>query len=140
MKSHAHTLIRPTLDHQFAMPLILHGHDEATDTAEEAPKLDLNQHFFQQQTTTACAFARDDKLAKRGINCGDLLMVNRQLRPQHDDIILVMADGDMTCKILDLDNNTIHHDNHEEQPIPIAELDQLHVLGVITHSSRQFRN
>lgn len=140
MKSHAHTLIRPILDHQLAMPLILHGHEDVSDADEEPPQLDLNLHFFQQQTTTACTFARDDKLAKRGINSGDLLMVNRQLRPQHDDIILVMADGDMTCKILDLHNNTIHHDNNEEEPTPIAELDQLHVLGVITHSSRKYRN
>jgi DNA polymerase V len=127
------------------MPLILHGEDMAMsnntsdNSDDDSQQFDFQQHFIQHEEATLCTFARDDSLQNRGVCSGDLLIVNRKLRPQHNDIVLAALYGDLTCKILDLTNNTIHSGSDDETPTPIADLDELHIIGVVTHSSTKHR-
>ena len=55
--------------------------------------LDLNQHLIKHPAATLFVNANDDSMIKAGIFCGDLLIVDRSLKPSDKKIVIVNQDG-----------------------------------------------
>ena len=68
------------------------------------PPLDLNELLVKRPAATYFVRVEGDSMIGAGISDGDLLVVDRSLRPADDDVIIASVDGDFTVKTLRLGN------------------------------------
>ncbi|NIB39630.1 DNA polymerase V [Pseudomaricurvus alkylphenolicus] len=126
---------------QIALPLFLHS-----DTAgfgspldEEEPGLDLNDYLLRQPDNSFYARAKGDALLHQGIQDGDLLVIDRALKPQHGDIVVAVLDGELICRELDLRNSLLLSGDENLPPVSLGDSAELRIEGVVLHSIRQHR-
>jgi len=99
--------------------------------------LDLNELLVQKPSATFFAWAEGDSLKDIGIYDGDLLIVDRSIKPKQNMIVVAALDGELTCKILDIKNKRLLAANHLFPAISIAGSESLIIEGVITHSIKK---
>ena len=77
-----------------------------------------------------------------GLGDGDLLMVDRSLRPQHGDIVVAEVDGDFTCKQLYQRGQEVKllPANSEFPEIVFRDGQSLTICGVVTAAIKRFRH
>ena len=63
-----------------------------------AEPLDLNELLVRRPASTFFVRVQGDSMTGAGIRDGDLLVVDRSLRPASGDIIIACVDGDFTVK------------------------------------------
>ena len=68
------------------------------------PPLDLNELLVRRPAATYFVRVDGDSMSGAGISDGDLLVVDRSLRPADGDVIIASVDGDFTVKTLRLGN------------------------------------
>ena len=68
--------------------------------AEQYPEspLDLNELLVKRPAATYFVRVEGDSMVGAGIRDGDLLVVDRSLRPADGDVIIASVDGDFTVK------------------------------------------
>ena len=99
-------------------------------------QLDLNEYLIKHPNATFYARANGQSLTGRGIFDGDLLIVDRAISARHGDIVVAALDGELTCKILDLNRRCLESANRNMSPIFIPENASLIIEGVVLHSIR----
>ena len=99
--------------------------------------LDLNEHLIKHPAATFYARANGSSLVGRGIYDGDILVVDRSIKPTHGAIVVAALDGQLTCKILDVHRQCLESANPNMSPIPIPDHADLIIEGVVIHSIRQ---
>ena len=62
------------------------------------PPLDLNELLVRRPAATYFVRVQGDSMVGAGISDGDLLVVDRSLRPADGDVIIASVDGDFTVK------------------------------------------
>ena len=62
------------------------------------PPLDLNELLVKRPAATYFVRVEGDSMIEAGIHDGDLLVVDRSLRPASGDVIIASVDGDFTVK------------------------------------------
>ena len=70
----------------------------------QEPPLDLNELLVKRPAATFFVRVQGDSMTGAGIHDGDLLVVDRSLRPASGDVIIACVDGDFTVKTLRLGN------------------------------------
>ena len=66
--------------------------------AFSADILDLNELLVKRPAATYFVRVEGDSMIEAGIHDGDLLVVDRSLRPASGDVIIASVDGDFTVK------------------------------------------
>ena len=66
--------------------------------------LDLNELLVKRPAATFFVKVQGDSMVGAGIHDGDLLVVDRSLRPASGDVIIACVDGDFTVKTLRMGN------------------------------------
>ena len=66
--------------------------------------LDLNELLVRRPAATFFVKVQGDSMTGAGIRDGDLLVVDRSLRPASGDVIIACVDGEFTVKTLRLGN------------------------------------
>ena len=64
----------------------------------QEPPLDLNELLVKRPAATYFVRVEGDSMIGAGISDGDLLVVDRSLRPADGDVIIASVDGDFTVK------------------------------------------
>ena len=103
-------------------------------------KLDLTEHLVKHPSATYYIKAMGDSMVDYGIFSGDLLIVDRSLTPQVDDVVIAAIDGELTCKCLGIMNGQ-HHllaGNALYPPIPLMGK-EVHIWGVVIHTIHSLR-
>jgi len=77
----------------------------AEDHIDQA--LDLNEHLIAKPSATYFARASGDSMEGAKIYDGDLLIVDRSQAPEQGRIVIASVDGQLTCKILDINNRCL---------------------------------
>jgi DNA polymerase V len=95
--------------------------------------LDLNEHLVKHPVATFFARAAGTSMQGVGIFDKALLIVDRALTAQNDDIVIASVNGELTCKILDTKAQALRAANPGYAPIPINEGTDCVILGVVTH-------
>lgn len=103
--------------------------DDFIDTS-----LDLNEFLIQKPAATFFAWAEGDSLKNVGIDHGDLLIIDRSVERQQGSIVVAAIDGQLTCKILDLQHQCLRAANEHYPPIKITEDEDLLIEGVVIYS------
>ena len=79
------------------------------------PPLDLNELLVRRPAATYFVRVEGDSMVGAGISDGDLLVVDRSLRPADGDVIIASVDGDFTVKTLRLGNGEWGTGNGEQR-------------------------
>ena len=98
--------------------------------------LDLNTHLIKHPAATFFVRAEGDSMIGRGIYSGDLLIVDRSIKPQNGQVIIAAIHGELTCKQLDMQRRQLVPANRRYAPIPITQDCGFTVEGVVTASIR----
>ncbi len=114
------------------------GFPSPADDFVETP-LDIHDYLVKHPAATFFARAEGDSMTGFGIFNGDLLIVDRALQPRHGDVVIAALDGELTCKVLDLNNQLLRAGNRRYPPIELHDNAELLIEGVVIHSVRHHR-
>lgn len=101
--------------------------------------LDLNEHLIPRPSSTYFARACGDSMQGVGIYNGDLLVIDRSLTAEHGDTVIASVDGELTCKIFDVNNRQLLAANPEYPAIPLPDETDLIIEGVVSHAIHHLR-
>ena len=82
---------------------VVAGFPSPAEQYQELP-LDLNELLVKRPAATFFVRVQGNSMIGAGIQDGDLLVVDRSLRPASGDVIIACVDGDFTVKTLCLGN------------------------------------
>ena len=101
-------------------------------------KLDLNEHLVRRPAATFFVSASGESMRDAGIFDGDLLIIDRGVTPQPEDIVIAILQGDLTVKRLKKVGGQWHlaAENKDYPSLPLVEGD-CEIWGVVTHSVRR---
>ena len=104
------------------------------------PPLDLNELLIKRPAATYFVRVEGDSMIGAGIHEGDLLVVDRSLRPANGDVIIASVDGDFTVKTYRKDKDGIHLEpaNDAYPVITIKSGQQLDYFGKVTACIHRF--
>ncbi len=95
--------------------------------------LDLNEFLIKHPSSTYFARAAGDSMVERGIMDKALLIVDRAIEPRQGQVVIAAINGELTCKILDIQNKQLLAANPAYAPVLIAEDSDLLLEGVVIH-------
>jgi DNA polymerase V len=102
-------------------------------------RIDLNDALIRHPEATFVMRAAGDAMRDAGIESGDVLLVDRALKPTHGNVVVVVVDGEMLCRRLWSQESAMkllaaHPDFSEIVPTQGAEFE---FWGVVTHVIKQ---
>ena len=115
--------------------LVRAGFPSPADDYLDRP-LDLNEHLIRRPASTYFARAQGKSMIRYGIFDGDLLVVDRSLEAKSGHIIVAAIEGELTCKVLDLEAMCLRSGNKWFPPIQIREDLDVISEGVVRSSVR----
>ena len=104
-------------------------------------RIDLVKELITHPQATFLIRARGDSMELAGIFDNDIMVVNKALKPRHQDIVVAVVDGEFTVKHLYQRAGRIKLKaaNPTYADITPKEGQTLEVWGVVTSSIKQFR-
>ena len=99
-------------------------------------KLDLNQHLVKHPAATFFVRVEGDSMIGAGIHSGDILVVDRSLRPRHGKIVIAVLDGELTVKRLEQRNGILRllPENNSYPIVEITDAMDFTIWGVVTNA------
>ena len=115
------------------------GFPSPAEQYQETP-LDLNELLVKRPAATFFVKVQGESMIDAGIHDGDLLVVDRSLRPASGDVIIACVDGDFTVKTYrrDKDGVRLEPANPEFPVIHIRKGQQLDYFGKVTACIHRF--
>lgn len=103
-------------------------------------RLDLNDLLITHPLATFLMRASGASMVNAGINDGDLLVVNRALKPEHNHVVVAQLDNDFTVKYLHKRHGKVKlvPANPTFPEIVPSESQTLIVIGVVVGSITVF--
>jgi DNA polymerase V len=104
--------------------------------------IDLNRELIKNPSSTFFVRAAGDSMLKAGISPGDLLIIDRSLKPKSNDIAVCVLDGDFTLKYIQIrkDQIMLIAANEKYQPIIVTAENDFQIWGILIHSIKTFGN
>ena len=124
--------------HNLLLPLSTNGisagfTSPADDHLED--NIDLNQQLIKNKEATFFGRAEGDSMIGAGIGNGDLLVIDKSLRPKNDNIAVCFLDGEFTVKRIKIEKDIIWlvAENEKYQPIKVTSENDFVIWGIVTH-------
>lgn len=104
----------------------------AQDHHEE--NLDIKNLLVKHPAATFFVRAAGDSMIGAGIHSGDILVVDRSLRPSRGRIVIAVLNGELTVKKLagEKSRPQLQPENPNYLPIDVTEETDLRIWGVVT--------
>ena len=104
------------------------------------PPLDLNELLVKRPAASFFVRVSGDSMIGEGIHDGDLLVVDRSLRPASGDVIIACIDGEFTVKTYRRDKNGLRLEpaNPSFPVIHIKPGQELDYFGKVTACIHRF--
>ena len=102
--------------------------------------LDINDYLVRNKASTYFFRVVGDSMIGAHIHDGDMLVVDRSIKPKHGHIVLAVINNEYTVKRLYAYNGVIelHAENPAYPPIRFRENDELQVWGVVVGTVARF--
>jgi len=106
----------------------------------DCDRVDLLQHLELDQPYVFMARVRGQSMSGRGIDDGDLLVINRKISPRHGHIVVALIDNELTCKTLHQQGGALKlvAANPDFPDIVAREGQDLLLWGVVTSCIKSF--
>jgi DNA polymerase V len=97
-------------------------------------RIDLNEALIQHHQATFVMRNAGDAMTDAGIADGDVLLVDRALKPEHGNVVIAAVDGELVCRRLHKQRGLIKLEtaNPGHPDIVPGEGTQLEIWGVAT--------
>ncbi|BBP43411.1 LexA family protein [Thiosulfativibrio zosterae] len=104
-------------------------------------RLNLNDQLIPHKESTFLLRVQGDSMKKIGIFDGDLLVVDKSLKPSDGKIVIAALDGELTVKRLSIKSTGtwLVPENDNYPPIPVREESEVVIWGVVTATIHQFK-
>ena len=96
--------------------------------------LDLNEYLVKHPSSTFLARASGDSMTRAGILDGALLVVDKSLTPKNGSVVIAAINGELTCKILDVEHRMLRAANPSYPSIALGDDTDLLIEGVVVHA------
>lgn len=106
--------------------------------------LDFNRELIAHPAATFYAKVVGDSMIEAGISEGDIVVIDRAVDPEQDDIVVVFIDGEFTIKYIDF-SELKHHKiwlrpaNRDYKPIKVSASADFRVWGVVVKVIKNFK-
>ena len=103
--------------------------------------LDLTEYLIENKAAKFMMRVDGDSMKDAGILDGDLLVVDRAVKPVNGSVVVVAVNGEYTVKRLRRGPDCVWLDpaNPRYQPLCVLEGEDLHVFGVVKHAIHSLR-
>lgn len=114
----------------------IHAGFESPATDYEEERIDLNDYVTSYPEATFYAKVTGDCMSGSGIFEGDLLVVNRSLKPCSGDVVVGVLDGEfiLRCYLRVGRSEYLMPDNPKYRPIRRTEETYFEIWGVVPHT------
>ena len=108
----------------------------------QAKRIDILERLVKHPQATYSMTVRGESMREAGIFDGDVLLVDRAIKPGHGQIVVAVVDGEFTCKQLWLRGGhlKLKAANPTFADITPSEGQTVEVWGVVIASVRQFKH
>ena len=122
------------------LPKIMAGFPSPAEDFTEL-SISLDQLLIKNPPATFMAYAEGESMINIGIHHGDIIIVDRSLNPQNEDIIIAVLEGEFLIKQFSNAGDEIRLIPHNSKYpiIYIKEDSNFQVWGVVAHSIRSYR-
>ncbi len=104
--------------------------------------IDLNRELITHPASTFLGRIRGDSMIDAGIFDGDLVIIDKSLRPRTGNIAVCFIDGEFTIKYIKIQPKSILliPANKDFKTIRVTGENEFLIWGVVTYSIRQHRS
>ncbi len=97
--------------------------------------LDLNQYLIKHPAATFFVKVTGNSMIDAGIHDGDILIVDRSLKPVDKKVVIAVVNGELTVRRIRVTKGKVVliSENREYQPLQIEEEMDFEVWGVVTN-------
>ena len=97
-------------------------------------EIDLNRYLIKNPPATFIVKSQGNCLLQAGIHSGDLLIVDRSIKPQNNSIVIASINGDLTVKRIKILGKKflLTSDNKEYGNIKINNESDIFIWGIVT--------
>lgn len=133
----AETLFNSEKNKVYRLPLFVNPKSVPTSnvrfTCREG-KMDLNEYLITNPETTFLIRVTGNSMVKAGINTGDILVVDRSVRPTNGKIVVAAINDELLVKRLKYTENGTYliSENESFDPIAIGAQDKFEIWGVVS--------
>ena len=123
--------------HHDKIPMVEGIHAGFPSPAEDytEPVLDLNRYVIKNPASTFYARISGDSMVGVGIQDGDIVVIDKSLEPDNEQIAVCFIDGEFTLKRIHTENGRLflmpHNPNFPS--IEITEENNFQVWGIVTY-------
>ncbi len=98
-------------------------------------KLDLNEYLIKHPAATLFVKAPDDSMIKAGIFPGDILIVDRSIKPTDNKVVIALIDGGFSARRMRKIKGKVFliSENENYKPIQIEPELECEIWGVVTN-------
>jgi DNA polymerase V len=125
----------PAVKTPFFCDLIKAGFPSPADDYSDS-SLDFNEYLIKNKAATFIVRVQGDSMTGAGINSGDLLVVDRSLKPVNNSVIVAIVSGEFTVKKLvkELGQYYLYPENPDYPVVQITEDMDFQVWGVVSYA------
>ena len=97
-------------------------------------EVDLNRYLIKNPLATFIVKSQGNCMLQAGIHSGDLLIVDRSIKPKNNSIIIASIDGDLTVKRIKISgkNFLLSSDNKYYGNVKINNESDIFIWGIVT--------
>ena len=107
----------------------------ATSTEQLESDLDLNAELAPRPSSTFYARVDSNSMQDLNIDKGDLLVIDRSIRPVNGSVTVCYVEGQFTLKTITINNGSVYliPANKDLKPVKVFEGENFIVWGVVTY-------
>ena len=97
-------------------------------------EIDLNRYLITNPPATFIVKSQGNCMLQAGIHSGDLLVVDRSIKPKNNSIVIASIDGELTVKRIKISGKKylLTSDNKEYGKIKINNESDIFIWGIVT--------
>ena len=97
-------------------------------------EIDLNKYLIKNSLATFIVKSQGNCMLQAGIHSGDLLIVDRSIKPKNNSIIIVSLDGDLAVKRIKISGKKflLSSDNKDCGNVKINNESDIFIWGIVT--------
>lgn len=102
--------------------------------------IDLNKHLIKHPSATFYGRVKGDSMQDVGIEDGDLLIIDKSIRPSSGKIAVCYLDGEFTVKRIRIEKETcwLLPANSHYSAIKVTSENDFVIWGIVTHVIKSF--
>ena len=97
-------------------------------------EIDLNRYLINNPLATFIVKSQGNCMLQAGIHSGDLLIVDRSIKPKNNSIIIASIDGELTVKRIKISGKKflLSSDNKDYRNLKINNESDIFIWGTVT--------